>query len=319
MGNFYRYFIILCTLMLLTGCTTPTALPPTSTTGAPTATQPAPETPTRPAVETTLPASTETQTARPATATALPVLTPTPDLRQPPEDWQNWPIVPRVSARAVEIYQTGLALGNNPLAFSKVGDCQSISEVLMGIYDQPMYYDRFDGEPDIQETIRQFAGSFSRDGVAVNGGFNAAAVLSPIWADPDLCEAGETPIECEYRINRPSVVIISLEVWWEGRTPEHYEQYMRQIIEFFIERGTLPILATKADNVEGDHSINLTTARLAYAYDIPLWNFWSAAQPLPYHGMDPNRDDGFHIAPETWGTRSVTALRALSAVWHAVK
>ncbi|HNR45771.1 MAG TPA: hypothetical protein PKH92_00325 [Anaerolineaceae bacterium] len=319
MGNFYRYFIILCALMLLTGCTPPTELPPTSTTGAPTATQPAPEIPTRPAVETTLPASTETQTARPATATALPVFTPTPDLRQPPEDWQNWPIVPRVSARAIEIYQTGLALGNNPLAFSKVGDCQSISEVLMGIYDQPMYYDRFDGEPDIQEAIRQFAGSFGRDGVAVNGGFNAAAVLSPIWADPDLCEAGETPIECEYRINRPSIVIISLEVWWEGRTPEHYEQYMRQIIEFFIERGTLPILATKADNVEGDHSINLTTARLAYAYDIPLWNFWSAAQPLPYHGMDPNRDDGFHIAPETWGTRSVTALRTLSAVWHAVK
>ena len=62
------------------------------------------------------------------------------------------------------------------------------------------------------------------------------------------------------------------------------------MIEYVIAHGAIPILSTKADNVEGDHSLNLTTARLAYEYDIPLWNFWLAVQPLPAHGMDTVRN-----------------------------
>ncbi len=56
----------------------------------------------------------------------------------------------------------------------------------------------------------------------------------------------------------------------------------------------MPILATKADNLEGDQAINATIARLAYEYDLPLWNFWLAVQPLPDHGLQP---DGSHL---TW-------------------
>jgi hypothetical protein len=98
-------------------------------------------------------------------------------------------------------------------------------------------------------------------------------------------------------------VFISFEVWWEDRTAEEYEKYMRQIIETVIAHGAVPILATKADNVEGDHSINFTTASLAYEYDIPLWNFWLAVQPLPNHGLDTERNDRFHISTDAWNTR----------------
>ncbi len=254
-----------------------------------------------------------------ASTTATHYYTPTPDLRPKPEDWQKWPIVPSISANAVAIYQKGLALGNDPTHFSKVGDCQSISEVLLGIYDQEMYIEVFKNQPDLQETLSQFKGSFNRDGMAVEGGFNAAAVLSPIWANPDYCQAGETPIECEYRVHRPSIAIISLEVWWNGRSPEQYEKYMRRIIEFFIERGVLPILSTKADNVEGDHSINYATARLAYEYDLPLWNFWLAAQSLPNGGLDPIRNDGFHISTDAWSVRSYSALETLSLAWKTAR
>ena len=113
-------------------------------------------------------------------------------------------------------------------------------------------------------------------------------------------------------------MFISLEVWWEGRTPERYEAYLREIIEFAIAHGVVPILATKADNVEGDHAINLITARLAYEYDLPLWNFWAAVQDLPDHGLDPTRPDGFHISIDAWNVRSYTALRTLDALWRGV-
>lgn len=240
--------------------------------------------------------------------------TPTPDLRLPPEKWQDWPVVPQVSARAREIYQRGLALGNDPRAFSKIGDCQSIPSAFLGIYDT----DRYSFAPEyqsLQETVDFYKGSFNREGESVRGGFNTAAVLIPFRANAEVCQPGESPMACENRIHNPSLVFISLELSFEGRTPDVYEKYLRQIIEYNLEQGTLPILATKADNVEGDHSINATIAKLAYEYDLPLWNFWRAVQPLTNHGLDP---DGFHlIKPDGWNRRSFTALQVLDAVHRA--
>jgi WD40 repeat protein len=242
--------------------------------------------------------------------------TPTPDNRLDPEDWRNWPVTPVISGTAIDIYQKGMEAGQSPHAVSKAGDCQAIKEVLLGIYDQPDRYILAAEDDHLQDTIDNFSGSFNRDGMAVKGGFNAASVLSPMWADPDNCEPGETPLACEIRVQHPSILIISLEVWWEGRTVERYEDYMRRIIEQTIESGVVPVLSTKADNMEGDHSINLATARLAYEYDLPMWNFWRAVQNLPYQGIDPERD-GFHITTEAWNVRSYTALQVIDAVWRA--
>ena len=148
---------------------------------------------------------------------------------------------------------------------------------------------------------------------------NAATVLSPMWANPAICQPGENSLECELRVTKPTIVFISFEVWWEGRTSETYEKYMRQVIETVISHGAVPILATKADNVEGDQSINLATARMAYEYDLPLWNFWLAVQSLPNHGMDAVRNDGFHISTDGWNKRSFTGLQVLDSVWRSVR
>mgnify|MGYP001548927567 FL=1 len=113
-----------------------------------------------------------------------PEYTPTPDLRLSPEQWQQWPIIPEVSPNTIDIYQRGITLGNNPQRFSKIGDCQMVKAV-MGIYDLPNRYTLREENEYLQGTIDNFAGSFDRDGMAVKGGFNAATVLSPIWADPE--------------------------------------------------------------------------------------------------------------------------------------
>ena len=249
--------------------------------------------------------------------TLVPNPTATSDTRLPPERWQEWPVVPSVTARSIEIYRTGLTMGLDPHAFSKVGDCQSVKAAFMGYFDLGRYSLGNDSLY-LQKTIDNFAGHFNTDGQAVRGGFNAAAVLSPLWADPHVCLAGENPLQCELRINKPVIVFVSLEVWWDGRTPEQYQKLMRQILDTILAHGAVPILATKADNVEGNNSLNLATAKLAYEYDLPLWNFWAAVQPLPDHGMDTQRNDGFHISTAAWTTRSFTGLQALDSVWHGL-
>jgi hypothetical protein len=239
-----------------------------------------------------------------------------------PGEWMDLPIVPAVSATARRIYQQGLRLGNDPHAFSKVGDCQNVSTLFLGVFDDPSAYSLRPEDLDLQATIDWYAGSFARDSLAVRGGFNAASVLSPVWADRDACEKNESPLDCELRIHKPSIAIINLETWWEKST-ESYELYLRTIIETTISHGVVPILSTKADNLEGDNSINATIADLAVEYDIPLWNFWRAVQSLPGGGL---QDDGFHLTyarnffddpgrmKTAWPWRNLTALQTLDSV-----
>ena len=272
----------------------------------------------------TLQALLSTLAATPASATTVPGApaagqTATSEPRLPPEQWQQWPIVPTATARSRQIYQQGLALGSDPHSFSKIGDCQSVTAAFFGIYDKPGAYELPNGSDPLKQTIAWFSGSYGRDSQAVRGGFNVASVLSSLWADPKACQAGETPLDCEFRLHKPSIVLISMETGFEGRTAAVYEKYMRRIIESAIARGASPILATKADNFEGDQSINLTTARLAAEYDLPLWNFWRAVQSLPDHGMDITRPDKFHISVEAWNVRSFTGLQALDSVWRGVQ
>lgn len=210
-------------------------------------------------------------------------------------------------------------MGNDSHAFSKIGDCQSVPASFFGIYERPGQYSFSPENLSLQETIDHYNGSFGREGEAVRGGFNTATVLSPMWANTEVCLPGETPIECENREHNPSIVFISLEVWFSGRTPEVYEKYLRRVIDYNLEQGVLPILATKADNVEGDHSINYTIAKLAYEYDLPLWNFWLAVQPMPNHGLDPTDETGFHLNVDGWNVRSFSALKVLDTIMRAME
>jgi len=252
--------------------------------------------------------------------TMVPDPTSTSQTRLPPEDWRDWPVVPSVTAGAIQIYQRGQVMGLDPHAFSKVGDCQSVKAAFMGYLDDPSRYPPGD-YIDLQDTIDNFKGHFNTDGQAVRGGANAAWELSPLWADPHACLPGENPLQCELRITRPIIVFVRMEIWWDGRTTQQYEKLMRQILDTIIAHGAVPILATKADNKEGDNSINLTTAKLAYEYDLPLWNFWAAVQSLPNHGMETNppNNDGFHISdPAAWNVQSLTGLQALDSVWKGL-
>jgi len=247
----------------------------------------------------------------PPTATPL----PTPDTRPNPDAWSDWEIIPTLSAVARAIYANGLANGADPRLFSKVGDCQSEPEVFMGIYEEPDRYYLGEGYEYLQETIDYYFGSFTHQSLAVRDGLSAPSALSPDWADKSACEAGENPVACELRVNKPSIVFINLGTNWRpDASSARYEQYLRQIVDLVIQGGALPILSTKADNVEGDYSLNRVTVRVAYDYDIPLWNFWRAAQALPNGGLDPERDNVYLSFPDGWDRRNYTALQVLDSL-----
>lgn len=255
---------------------------------------------------------TRTPTAfRPPTNT--PTITPTPvPTERPtlaPDAWMSLPIIPaEVSPTVKQIYARGLELGNNPQAFSKIGDCEAVATWFLKDFDLGERYYNLGSYTNLQAVIDYYKGSYQREGMAAKAGFTAASALSPLWADPYKCEKGETPLECEYRLNKPALAFIILGTN-DHNSQKTFEPNLRKIIEISIQDGVIPVLVTKADNLEGDNSLNAIIASLANEYDVPLWNFWAAVQPLPSHGL---QTDGAHL---TFYTNDFSDPEALNYAW----
>jgi len=249
------------------------------------------------------------------------------DVSTSPDVWKDLPVIPEISPKIVQIYAYGVSKGNNPYTFSKIGDCSTSNAWFLGSFDDGDQYYRLGEHAYLEPMIDHFKGSYGRDNITTRNGFSASSALSPLWADPEVCQSGETPLACEYRIHRPSIVFIMLGTndRWHS---EQFEENMREILEFTLEKQIVPILATKADNFEGDESINNTLAKLANEYDVPLWNFWAALQSISDTGMEadgvhltwgPNHFDDPEIMKLGWPTRNLTAMQVLHAIWQAVQ
>jgi len=251
---------------------------------------------------------------------------PEPTITDGPLDWKTLPVIPEVPEQIKLIYQKGLDIGNNPHAFSKIGDCGSTPAWFLGDFDRGEKYYKLGPNQELSGVIQQFQGSYDRTSLAARAGFNASSLFVPLWSDRTFCQPDETPLACEYRVNRPVIAFIMLgsnDVWH----PDEFEPQMRKIIEFSIHNGVIPILSSKADNAEGDGAINATIARLAQEYHLPLWNFWRAVQDLPDHGLQEDKvhltwgrnlfDDSQEMS-KAWPTRNLTALQTLNAVWQTI-
>src|SRR5919106_3748335 len=140
-----RFVFILVSLavLLLTECSTPT---------------PAAQIPTQ------VPVS-PTSTTLPS---ILPTVTKSPTLQVVLScgDWQAWPVIPVVSGTARELYQRGQVKGNNPHAFSKIGDGEISTAWFFTAFD--LSADDYDLGPyqDLRSVIAYFEGSFGRIGMA---------------------------------------------------------------------------------------------------------------------------------------------------------
>ncbi len=280
---------------------------------------------------------------------AAPELTPTPQPVTDPVlgdldletvgqiDLNAFPLVPEISANARLIYQDGLARGNDPHAFVKVGDCMTHNPYFL----IPIGEDAYDlGDyQTLQTVIRYFSegeiNSFSRESQAAAGGFNAASVLDSLWANPEFCEAGETPLSCEFRTMQPSVALIMFgtnDVFYLDEA--QFDFFYRSIVVATIRNGTLPILSTfpqRPEFPEKSTLYNQIVAQIAQDYDVPLINLWLALEPLPNQGIDPvetthmsvpeNGTTCYFIGPNLqtgFTVRNLLTLQTLDAVLQAV-
>lgn len=272
------------------------------------------------------------------TATALPTLTPTPessptmansatitpeptiagtptaDTRLPVEQWRQWPVVPEISDRAAQIYRTGVTeFKTNPKVFSKIGDCQSMPNVFMGIYDMDIAGILSDEDMKYQKAIDYFKGSFGMESYAVHDGMSVGSVLTTTWSDPKACQEGENALDCEIRIHNPSIMFINLGTNWINTLGMNvYYDYLTEIVHKLIDHGILPVLSSKADDVEGGHQINQVTAQVAREFDIPFYNFWNAAQYLKNNGL--SADNPIYLSVGAWDYRNYYALQVLYAI-----
>lgn len=259
-----------------------------------------------PKVEST-PQATSTPRVESATLTATPNL----------NAWMSLPVRPEAGENVRAIYERGIELGNDPNAFSIFGDCQAEPQEFLGVYDIDAALVQ-SLPPELRETVEQFSGSFERESPTAQDGTTPGALLWDQWHRGEYgCQFGETPVDCELRVHRPSFVIIQIGSHFESRNTE----YLRRIIAQLIENGSVPILATKADNRELDHRINRDMALLADEFDLPLWNFWASLSDLPNRGLFTHPDrplqGDIYLTDEAKVIHRETGLQALNIVWRA--
>lgn len=240
--------------------------------------------------------------------------------------WEVIVVMPdNVIARSREIFLAGQAMGRNPRAFSKVGD---------STVENPHFLARFDTGPYnlgeyayLQPAIDHFLGSHGRDSVAVRIGLHSWTANDPAWADPGVCQPNETPVQCEIRLNNPSILLIRLGTNDVG-VPSMFDGNVRQIVETAIANGVLPVIGTKGDRHEGSNENNDILRRIAADYQIPLWDYDQVANTLPGRGLDVdfahmNTFYAHDYTDPTAFTRghamhNLTALMALDAIWRLV-
>lgn len=256
--------------------------------------------------------------------TPQPTRTTTPTEAPPTSDveasaWKELPIIPEtVDTSLKKVYERGIALGNDPHAFSIFGDCQARPGEFFGVFETDA--DLIESlSPDLREAVDYFGGSFNRESPTAQDGTTPGSLLWTQWHRGEYgCTFAETPVECELRVHRPSFVLIQIGTHFESRNTE----YLRRVILQLLDAGVVPILATKADNREKDERINRDMAMLAAEYDLPLWNFWAAVSHLPNRGLY-TRDDrplqgDIYLTEEAAVIHRLSGLTALDTVWRAV-
>jgi hypothetical protein len=228
-------------------------------------------------------------------------------------DLETYPVMPELTDHARQIFEAGTELGNNPRVFSKVGDCMTASPDFLtafggGEYDLGEY-------AELQEVVDYFGGtpargegfeedSFANPGLATTSGFNTASVLDSIWSNPNWCEAGESPLACEYRLSRPAFAVIMFgtnDVFFT--TPALFDYNLRMIVLESIEKGVVPVLntfPTRPEFPEVSLLLNQIIVDISQDYDLPLINLWLALEDLPNGGVD--QDATIHLTVPEDGT-----------------
>jgi hypothetical protein len=216
-----------------------------------------------------------------------------------------------------DLYALAIMRGHNPRTFAVAGDCNSESYVYGDLIYNGWY--GYTGNEYLHPTWQYFGLSMKRKSLAVNGGFTSASILDPIFADPRACQPGESPFSCELRVSNASIVFVQV------GTGDHFvwrdfEANYRRLIETALVGNVLPVVLTKADNLEHEeggaesHHINNVIRRLAAEYEVPLLDFELATRTMENRGLVDEPGHDFHLSAEAMGVHILATMQTLYAI-----
>lgn len=250
-------------------------------------------------------------------------------------------IVSGLSDNARSIFLRGQELGNRANVFSKVGDSITASRHFLfpigwGTYNLGDY-------THLQAVVNYFSSgsarggnnSFANPSLAAYDGLTTAGVLDPSSSWKEICQAEESPLECEYRLNLPAVALIMLGTNDVAiLSSDAYRGNLERIVQISIDRGVVPVLSLIPIRVGYESSVavfNQIITDVARGYDIPLWHFnlsdldnnglvdgvhpsWPGSAEDYAASVDLSADHLRYGYP----VRNLSALQALDAIWRGV-
>ena len=258
-------------------------------------------------------------------------------------DLNTYPVVPQIDPQSAsmlgQVYQSGVSnFGNQPGAFSKVGDESVASEHFMEpLAADPLNLGNFAALQGLIDVYRSTpvrgsdpaVNSLNVDSTAAAPGFGIDSLSAPP-ASGAACGDGSasTALGCEYLATRPTIALVSFRA--ENVTfmpPEQFRSELQVLImQSLSEYGVIPVLATiPADGSATTEQLadyNRAIVEVATQSGVPLWNVWRA---MNERGIQ----DPFSVAPEGAGVltdsalrygynvRNLTALQTLQAVRDA--
>ncbi|MDX2163587.1 MAG: SH3 domain-containing protein [bacterium] len=252
----------------------------------------------------------------------------------------NVSVVGNVGSTSRQIFERGQGMGNRRDVFSKVGDSLTVATFVLypigwGSYNLGAFQHLQNAVGFFSSTNAREGNSFANVSLAADNGWTTRDILDPGRARGGVCQAGETPLECEYRVVRPSVALILIgtnDVSALG--VEEYRANLQRITQISIDRGVIPVLSTIPNRAGFDVSaFNQAVIATAQGSGVPLWDYWSAMQLLPNTGLSPDgvhpsypSETDFGLAANFTGDylqygyvmRNLTALEVLDAVYRLV-
>lgn len=254
------------------------------------------------------------------------------------------PIV-NITDNAKAIYDRGVALGNRPTVFSKIGD--SITVGTWAFYPIGWGQQQLGSYGYLQPAIDYFSAEIVRDGnnsfsnipLAADNQWTTNDLLDPAKGDPAICGGNESPLDCEFRIVRPSIALIMIGTNDVGiMDGANYRRNLEAILDKTIARNILPVLSTLPRRAGYEAQIdefNGIIRTTAGQYQIPIWQYHEILAPLPNTGLDA---DGLHpsyppVELGQWeaavnfigdnlnygyNQRNLTALMVLDSLWRRV-
>ena len=212
------------------------------------------------------------------------------------------PIVPELSdaarANVRDAFARGRTAGLDPDVFSKLGDCMTENPHFLvpfgdGDFDLASHSDlapvvaRFSKNP--ARTGKPWTqNSFGTPSLAAAGGFNVAAPLDATWSNPNWCTGSESPLECELRVARPSIIVIMFGTNDVAATsPADFDFYLRTLVHNALDAGVVPLLSTfpmRPEDPEKTLLLNRIVVAAARDYQVPIMNLFRALEALPGRG-----------------------------------